>query len=128
MGKNQDPGSRINIPDPQHCKKHYFLQAKEEEPPKWRLPGPAEGAATFPEDSEDSPEENEEAFEEQDKFLLLEEQDKDEEEDSRVEDSGLGSASERTNFSEDRDSPGLSVIERARRLQGRIDQVEERVQ
>jgi hypothetical protein len=100
------------------------LQAKEEETPKWRPPGPAAAAvATFPEDSEDSPEENEEAFEEQDKLLLLEEQDKDEEEDSRVEDSGLGSASERTNFSEDRDSPGLSVIERARRLQGRIDQV-----
>jgi hypothetical protein len=46
-----------------------------------------------------------------------------EEEDSRVEDSGLGSASERTAQSEDRDSPGLSVIERARRLQGKIDKV-----
>ena len=51
-------------------------------------------------------------------------------EDIRIEDSGLGSASERTTISEDReDSPaagrrgGLSVIERARRLQGKIDQV-----
>jgi hypothetical protein len=47
-----------------------------------------------------------------------------EEEDSRVEDSGLGSASERTAQSEDRDSPGLSVNERARRLQGKIDKVD----
>ncbi len=25
MGKNQDPGSGINIPDPQHCKKDYKI-------------------------------------------------------------------------------------------------------
>jgi hypothetical protein len=25
MGKNQDPGSGINIPDPQHCKKGSIL-------------------------------------------------------------------------------------------------------
>jgi hypothetical protein len=25
MGKNQDPGSGINIPDPQHCKKGKFF-------------------------------------------------------------------------------------------------------
>jgi hypothetical protein len=29
MGKNQDPGSGINIPDPQHCSQPYpNLQAK----------------------------------------------------------------------------------------------------
>ncbi len=25
MGKNQDPGSGINIPDPQHCPLAYYL-------------------------------------------------------------------------------------------------------
>jgi len=99
------------------------LQANvEEEHSKWRPSVPAGATRTFQEDSEDSPEENEDAFQQQEKFLLMDPTEKDEE-DSRVEDSGLGSASERTNFSEDRDSPGLSVIERARRLQGRIDQV-----
>jgi hypothetical protein len=52
------------------------------------------------------------------------EEEDEEEVDHRVEDSGLGSASERTTLSEDRESPGLSVIERARRLQGKIDKVE----
>jgi hypothetical protein len=28
MGKNQDPGSGINIPDPQHCTKYIHLLAK----------------------------------------------------------------------------------------------------
>jgi hypothetical protein len=27
MGKNQDPGSGINIPDPQHCKKVWYVPA-----------------------------------------------------------------------------------------------------
>ena len=59
----------------------------------------------------------------EEEFVEDSHQDKDEE-DSRIEDSGLGSASERTTISEDRDSPGLSVIERARRLQGKIDKVQ----
>ena len=48
----------------------------------------------------------------------------DEDEDARIEDSGVGSASER-NVSEDRDEPTLSVLERAKRLQGEIDKREE---
>ena len=39
----------------------------------------------------------------------------------RVEDSGVGSASERTPWSEERDIPRLSVLERAKRLQGEIN-------
>jgi hypothetical protein len=44
---------------------------------------------------------------------------------SRVEDSGLGSASERTPWSEEREQPIMSVKERAKKLDERIRQVKE---
>jgi hypothetical protein len=44
MGKNQDPGSGINIPDPQHCKKlagptvYYTRSNEPSHAPKFELP------------------------------------------------------------------------------------------
>ncbi len=32
MGKNQDPGSGINIPDPQHCRKRIRIQFSDPDP------------------------------------------------------------------------------------------------